>query len=61
MQKLVQYLKDVRAEMAKVSWPARREIADATTLVVVLSIAVSVVIKGFDWVLAQILGIVLNL
>ncbi|MFP4416142.1 MAG: preprotein translocase subunit SecE [Chitinivibrionales bacterium] len=57
----MQYLKGVRYEMAKVSWPTRGEVVGATTLVVVLSIAVSIVVKVFDIGLSQLLGLFLNL
>jgi preprotein translocase subunit SecE len=61
MQKFIQYLKNVRAEMAKVSWPSRDEVVSATTLVVVLSIVISLVIKVFDLALSRVLGFLLNL
>jgi preprotein translocase subunit SecE len=61
MQKFIQYLKDVRSEMAKVSWPTRDEVVGATTLVVILSIIVSIVIKVFDMALSRVLGFFLNL
>jgi preprotein translocase subunit SecE len=61
MNKLIQYLKDVRSEMAKVSWPTRDEVVGATTLVVIVSIAVAIVIKVFDLALSQVLGFLLNL
>jgi preprotein translocase subunit SecE len=61
MNKLIQYLKDVRAEMTKVSWPTRDEVVGATTLVVIVSIVVAIVIKVFDMALSQILGFLLNL
>jgi preprotein translocase subunit SecE len=60
MQKLIQYLKEVRAEMIKVSWPTRDELVGATTLVVVLSIVISLVVKVFDLTLSRILGFLLN-
>jgi preprotein translocase subunit SecE len=61
MQKIIQYLKNVRAEMAKVSWPSRAEVTGATTLVVVLSIVISLVVKVFDLALSRILGFLLNM
>jgi preprotein translocase subunit SecE len=60
MNKLFGYLKDVRTEMAKVSWPTREEVVGGTTLVVVLSLAMAVVVKLFDLVLSKLLGLLLN-
>jgi preprotein translocase subunit SecE len=61
MQKFIQYLKDVRSEMAKVSWSSREEITATTTLVIVLSIVIAVIVKGFDLVLSRVLGFLLNM
>ncbi len=60
-QKLIQYLKSVQSEMAKVSWPKKEEITSATTLVVVFSIIFAVVVWGFDQMLSRIIGYLLNL
>jgi preprotein translocase subunit SecE len=61
MKKFVQYLKDVRYELSKVSWPSRSEVTGATTLVVILSLVVAACIKVFDLVLSQGLGFFLNM
>lgn len=61
MQKIIQYLKSVQFEMAKVSWPSREEVTNATTLVVILSIIFATVVKIFDFVLNWVLGKVLNM
>ena len=57
MNKLIQYLKDVRSEMAKVSWPQRNEVTGATVLVVVLSIVFSIFVYGCDKLLLFIIGL----
>ncbi len=56
MKKLIEYLKNVRVEMAKVSWPSRQEVASATLLVVVLSVAVSLFVFACDKVLNFVIG-----
>jgi preprotein translocase subunit SecE len=61
MQKFLQYLKDVRVEMTKVSWPTRSELTGATTLVIVLSLAVALCVKVFDLGLNWAIGKLLNL
>ena len=48
MQKLMQYLKDVRSEMLKVSWPTWNELTGATTLVIVLSIMMAIFVFACD-------------
>ena len=56
MNKLIEYLKNVRVEMAKVSWPTREEVTSATVLVVVLSAAVSLFVFVCDKVLNLVIG-----
>jgi preprotein translocase subunit SecE len=60
MQKFIQYLKDVRSELLKVSWPTRNEVTGATMLVVGLSIAVSIFVYACDEALLRIVGFLLN-
>jgi preprotein translocase subunit SecE len=60
MQKLVQYFKDVRAELVKVSWPTRNEVTGATLLVVVSSIMVSVFVYAVDRLLMTIINLFLK-
>lgn len=59
MNKLVQYLKNVRSEMAKVSWPTRNEVTGATWLVVMLSVVMALFVYVCDKVLLFILRFVL--
>jgi preprotein translocase subunit SecE len=61
MKKFLQYLKDVRLEMSKVSWPSRNEVVGATTLVIGLSVAVAIVVRSFDFILKKIFEFVLNI
>jgi len=49
------FLKAVRAELGKVTWPARTELIGATRMVVVLSIALGIAIGLLDWILQKIL------
>jgi len=56
MKKLIEYLKNVRVELAKVSWPTREEVTSATVLVAVLSIAVSLFVFTCDKVLNLVIG-----
>jgi preprotein translocase subunit SecE len=38
MRKLIQFLKEARLELKKVSWPSRKELVGSTTLVIVVSV-----------------------
>lgn len=59
MAKLTEYLKNVRSELGKVSWPTRGEVTSATVLVVVLSMVVSLFVFACDKLLNFLLGLVL--
>jgi preprotein translocase subunit SecE len=51
MQKIIQYLKDVRAEMLKVSWPTRNELTSTTMLVIVFSILSAIFVYSCDLII----------
>ncbi len=45
------YIRDVRVEMSKVSWPSRRELRDSTLVVIVMVFVVAIFIGIVDRVL----------
>lgn len=55
LQRLTTYLKEVRIELKKVTWPTREETTRYTLVVIVVSIALAVFLGGLDvvfqWVL----------
>ncbi|MGM0547323.1 MAG: preprotein translocase subunit SecE [Bacteroidota bacterium] len=55
MNKIIEYLEDVRKEMKKVSWPDQDELVDYTIVVVVFTIILSAFIFGIDQVYSTIL------
>ena len=48
---LADYIRDVRVEMSKVSWPSRRELRDSTLVVIVMVFIVAIFIGIVDRVL----------
>jgi len=48
MARLREFIKDVRSESAKVSWPSRQELRDSTVVVIVTVIIVSTFIGIVD-------------
>ena len=48
MNKLILYLKDVRSEMMKVTWPTRSELMGATVIVIILSLIMALFVKICD-------------
>jgi preprotein translocase subunit SecE len=59
LKRLIEFLKDTRAELAKVSWPTRPELRESTIVVIVtvfiITIFVGVVDQGFNFLMKMIL------
>ena len=55
MQRLINFLKEARAELVKVTWPTRKELMESTVLVIVSVMAVSIFIGAVDFVFNQLL------
>ncbi|MEA2101573.1 MAG: preprotein translocase subunit SecE [Thermodesulfobacteriota bacterium] len=60
MEKLKKFFKEVRAEMKKVTWTARKEVTSGTIAVVVLSGIVSLYLWAVDLGLSQTIRLVLG-
>jgi preprotein translocase subunit SecE len=56
-----EFLQQVRTEVAKVTWPTRRETVITTIMVVILSIIAAIFFLAADWVLSTIVTLVLGL
>jgi preprotein translocase subunit SecE len=48
INKAVQFLRDVRFELGKVTWPSRRELLGSTVIVIIASVIVSIFIGVVD-------------
>ncbi|OGC84424.1 preprotein translocase subunit SecE [Candidatus Adlerbacteria bacterium RIFCSPHIGHO2_12_FULL_53_18] len=46
---MIQYLREVRAEMRHVSWPTRRQTIISTAVVIAISLAAAVYLGLFDY------------
>ena len=57
VQKATNYVKEVRAEIAKVSWPNRLEIRQATVVVLVLVAILATFIFAIDQIFVRLLGL----
>ena len=56
MNNITQFLKEVRHELSKVSWPTQKQIIQYTAVVVALSLAVAVFLGLLDFVFEWILN-----
>lgn len=51
----VGFLRSVRSELAKVTWPTKDELLNATRMIVVMSVILGLAIGWLDWLLNLIL------
>lgn len=58
IEKLKVFLKEVRLEMSKVTWPTRAELKDSTIVVIVSCLVISAFIGVVDWVLYSLVRLV---
>ena len=58
MKFILTYLKDVRFELSKVTWPKREEVVKLTLLVIVISTIVGIYVGSLDFVFTKVLEIV---
>jgi preprotein translocase subunit SecE len=56
-----EFLQQVRTEVAKVTWPTRRETVITTVMVLAMSVAVALFFLAADWVLSSLVTLVLGL
>ena len=52
--RFVDFLRDVRGEVRKVTWPTREELKKATLVIVIFVAVLGIVIGWMDWLLQQI-------
>ncbi len=60
MNRIVQFLREVRAELRKVTWPTRRQMVIYTGVVVGLCLAMALFLGGIDaigaWLVSRLVG-----
>jgi len=56
----VQFLREVRVELKKVTWPSRNEIIGSTAVVILASFVVAFFLGFVDLVLQKALGIIIK-
>jgi preprotein translocase subunit SecE len=59
MNGLVQYFKDARAELGRVTWPSREQVIEGTQAVLVFVIALTVVVYLYDLIFGNLIKLVL--
>ncbi len=57
---IIQYLKEVRVELTKVTWPTRAEATHLTLIIIGASLIVGLYIGGLDLLFTNLLGLFLK-
>jgi preprotein translocase subunit SecE len=58
--KAVNYLKEVRSELAKVVWPKRSEVIKLTLMVILISLAVGLYVGALDLAFTKLLEVLVS-
>ena len=56
VRRLQDFLKDVQAEMKKVSWPSRKDTVASTAVVIVTVILIALFLGFIDLILSKVVG-----
>ena len=56
MNKLTQYLKEVRVELGKVNWPTRQQTIRYTYVIIAVSLALAIFLGGLDYIFSWVLN-----
>lgn len=48
-----QFLREVRSELRKVAWPGRQEVVSYTIVVLVVTVVLTSLVWGLDWLLSK--------
>lgn len=50
MQKMIEYLSEVKIEAKKINWPSREQVTRYTLIVIAISAFVAVLLGGLDFI-----------
>lgn len=60
MEKVLNYLSEVRGEISKVIWPKRQEVIKLTLIVFIISAIVAAYVGGWDYLFTKFLELVVS-
>ena len=60
IKKTIQFLKEVKIELKKTTWPKRPEVINSTIVVIIATIAVTIFLYFCDIVLVRLIGIIIK-
>ena len=57
MQKIIKFLKEVAVEFRNISWPKKDTLIQLTVVVISISIVISLILGGFDYLFTRSFGL----
>lgn len=60
LNKIGQFLKEVRLELKKVSWSTKAELKESTRIVLISIAILAVIIGVFDFVMSKVISVVIR-
>jgi len=60
LQKAIQFLKDARAELKRVTWPTRKQTLASTAVVLIIVFIVAIYLGIIDYILAKLVRVILG-
>jgi len=60
MQKIIKFLKEVAVEFKNITWPKKDTLIQLTIVVISISIIISLILGGFDYIFTQSIGLLSN-
>ena len=57
MSKIIQFLKEVRGEFLNITWPKKEALIQLTVVVISISIIISLILGGFDFMFTNSLAL----
>ncbi len=61
MQKIIKFLKEVAIEFKNITWPKKDTLIQLTVVVISISIIISLILGGFDYLFTNSIGLLGNL
>lgn len=58
--KALQFLREFRVEMKKVTWPSRKDTIAATSVVIIITLIISFYLGGVDILLTKVMNYILS-
>lgn len=58
MRKVIQFIQEVVAEFKNISWPKKESLIQLTFVVISISIIISLILGGFDFIFTQAINLI---